>query len=102
MGIAAMQVPTRTRGSKYDFSAEDVDAAIKLLGEGGNPGNGGYAKEGEARSAAAHLIEQIEASGKGPAEIGSRAWEDDKGKWNFALKVGKRKPNSSNGKASKG
>lgn len=100
MGISAQEVPTRSHESKYEFPAADVKAAAKLLGEGQNPGNGGYEKEGHARSAAAHLIEQVTQLGEAPGqlagkldEVGSRCWKDSEGKWAFALKIGKRKAN---------
>jgi hypothetical protein len=94
MGLEAQEVPRRTQESKYDFPDADVKAAVKMLGEGKFPGQGGYEKEGHARSAAAHLIEQCEKIDGAPAEIGSRAWADEDGKWRFALKIGKRKPNT--------
>lgn len=92
--IEALSPPTRQSESKYTFKDEDVKAAVQMLKDNGHPGQGGYEKEGAARSAAARLIEQCEAIEGAPDEIGSRAWEDPKTKkWAFALKVGKRQPN---------
>lgn len=99
MAIEALEAPVRNTGSKYDFEDADLKAAAKLLKEGKKPGQGGYGKEGEARSAATRLAEQL-AAGEfdvgtvAASQLGSRVWEDDKGKWSFVLKEGKRKPNA--------
>jgi hypothetical protein len=94
MAITAQTPPKRDHESKYDFPAAEVAAAVKMLNAGEKPGNGGYAKEGHARSAAAHLVEQCEAADGAPEDIGSRAWKGEDGKWAFALKIGKRKANA--------
>lgn len=105
MGIQALEAPTRNVGSKYDFSDEDLKAAVSLLKEGKWPGDTGYEKEGQARSAATRLLEQLSGLGSAlgsmetdVAQMGSRVWQtkDAKGKdngWAFVLKAGKRKPN---------
>jgi hypothetical protein len=93
MPITAQEVPTRTHTSKYEFNDNDVAAAVKMLKAGEHPGERGFEKEGQARSAASHLIEQCSAVSGAPEQIGSRAWKADDGKWAFGLKIGKRTPN---------
>lgn len=99
MGIQALEAPSRNVGSKYDFSEEDLKAAAALLKEDKWPGNTGYEKEGQARSAATRLLEQLSESklDTGTVDVsaaGSRVWEGEgKLKWCFVLKAGKRKPN---------
>lgn len=97
MGIEALEAPSRSIGSKYDFTPEELTAAQALLAEGKWPGSVGYEKEGQARSAATRLLEQLVGAGVDAAkEFGSRVWQtkDGKGKatgWAFVLKAGKRK-----------
>lgn len=104
MGIEALEAPTRNVGSKYDFDQAELAAAEKLLGEGKWPGNKGYTKEGQARSAAARLLQQLaesenESLAKEAAEeFGNRVWnlgDEKKPNWAFVLKMGKRKANGS-------
>lgn len=100
MGIEALEAPSRSVGSKYDFDAEELKAAAALLKGKKWPGSTGYEKEGQARSAATRLIDQLSESDLDVGEVqmstvGSRVWDtgDKKTGWAFVLKAGKRPPN---------
>lgn len=87
MAIRNVEAPKRSRRSKFNFSAEEVEQASTILAEGGTPGDGGYDTLKEARSAAQALKRSIEDTTEfeGDAKISTQGWEDDKGKGHFAL-----------------
>jgi hypothetical protein len=68
------------RSSKYPFSPKEVEDAVKALDKGETPGIGPYPGLKEARGAVQTLkrfvtdISQFEN-----ADIGSKAWETEKG-----------------------
>lgn len=106
MGIEALEAPSRSMSSKYDFSPEELKAAAELMKAGKWPGSKGYEKEGQARSAATRLIDQLTAAGLDVGavpigEVGSRVWDtgDKKTGFAFVLKAGKRPPNKKKGES---
>lgn len=127
MGISAVEVPATERKSKYNYTAEDAKTALEMLAalkENENapaPGDGPFATEGEARSAANIMMTRLGASGK---EVGVRVFpkgetktetrekktKDGKtkkykvevGEFYFALKNGRRKAPEKNGSTPEG
>lgn len=91
--LASVQIPKNRRGSKHDFSAEEVDQALQMLEAGEHPGGGPYAKLSEARRAGIRLTEQLEHFHPDNAtarDVGVRSWEGQDGFY-FGLRIGKRK-----------
>ena|SRR5665811_1078178 len=88
-GIMDLEPPTARRGSRYDFDGEQIQAAIDLLNDGGNPGAAGYDKPSSARLAGNRLIDATSLP-----NVGCRVWETEDGRWAFSLKWGRKKKNS--------
>lgn len=90
MAIRSIEPPTRGRRSKFNFSAEEVKQAGDILTEGGTPGDGGYTSIKEARSAAQALKRAVEDEfefNEGNSILATQAWEDEKGKGHFILRL---------------
>lgn len=92
MAIRSIEAPARGRRSKFNFSAEEVEQAGTILTEGGTPGDGGYESIKEARSAAQALKRGVEDEYEFGDPVGSQivatqAWEDEKGKGHFILRL---------------
>lgn len=90
MGIVAVEkLPKRKtaeRKSKYPFTPEEVQGAVKQFKKDGKVGAGPYPQSGTplrtARSAAQRLKALIcEAGDIDPATVGTTAWSDEKGEW---------------------
>lgn len=88
--IQQVEAPQVIRTSKYDYPDADVDAAAKMLADGGTPGDGPFKdrKEGKktitgerlCRSKAARLVTQL----GGTEFYKTRAWEGNGG-WYFNI-----------------
>lgn len=89
MAIRNIDAPTRSRKSRFSFSAEEVEQAATILAEGGTPGDGGFDTLKEARSAAQALKRAVEETTEfeGGATVGTQGWEDEKGKGHFVLRL---------------
>lgn len=90
MGIVAVkELPKRKRterSSKYPFSPQEIDQAVKQFKSDGKVGCGPYEPVGvplrAARSAAQRLKNLVVQAGDiDPATVSTTAWADDKGEW---------------------
>lgn len=85
MAVRSLTAPpsSRSRKSKYPFTAAEVKEAIKMLSDGKTPGVGPYEGDTalrEARSAGQSLVRHITTAQPDlEGQIGTKAWEDDEG-----------------------
>lgn len=63
------------RGSKYSFSPEEIDSAIKMIEKGKTPGVGPYPDVRQARSAAQALARILRERFE-DVELGTSGWVD--------------------------
>ena len=94
MALRSMDPPavSRTRTAKRRYTEKEIAQAVKMLGDGQNPGNGPYDEGDEeknlrkARAEAQALVREIKRDNGDELEVGTRAWNTDEGAF-FSLRL---------------